>query len=357
MNSKDEMHPAFDQVSDSKNLSELIRSNAPEYWAYMKKHADLRALKPYLGFEGAVAGDPHLGNFGPIPVMTSQGAREMRFVNIDFDDAGRAPFVLDFVRYAAAIKAQCKEMKTEALLESYLTGLAGNKLPAPRKVQDFLEMKISDYDEMAAKYCAKHCLDQGFKFKPGEIDRYDGKIKPADIDKLFPGEQVLGIAKRVEARGGSSNEIRIWVLVGGPRSRQRIVELKQYAKPGTANYQEQPPVRQWLSEIRQAFWPGLTGSDYDLVTLEGGGLFWIREKRVSLIDVPYSSQKKHDVDFVIDLATYDADLLGLAHGSQAQAPGYAAAIRRDTAGFHDAIKGVERAYLESAKEAFKEKGA
>jgi hypothetical protein len=353
----DEMHPAFAQVSDSKNLSELIRSNAPEYWAYMKKHADLRALKPYLGFEGAVAGDPHLGNFGPIPVMTSQGSREMRFVNIDFDDAGRAPFVLDLIRYAAAIKAQCKEMKTEALQESYLAGLAGKKLHAPRKVQDFLEMKVSDYDELATKYCAKHCLDQGFKFKPGEIERYSGKINPSAIDKLFPGEQVLCLADRVEARGGSSDDIRIWVLVGGPHSRQRIVELKQYSKPGTGNYQEQPPVKEWLSEIRQAFWPGLTGADYDLVTIEGGGLFWVREKRVSLIDVPYSSQKKHDVDFVIDLATYDANLLGLAHGSQVQASGYAAVIRRDTAGFHDAIKGVERAYLESAKEAFKEKGA
>ncbi len=96
------------------------------------------------------------------------------------------------------------------------------------------------------------------------------------------------------------------------------MELKQYAKPGTASYQDQPPVKEWLSEIRQAFWPGLTGADYDLVTIAGGGLFWIREKRVSLIDVPYSSEKKHEVDFVMGLAAYDANLLGLAHGSQAQ---------------------------------------
>jgi hypothetical protein len=350
--STEEKHPEFDQVSDSKNLSQLIRSNAPEYWAYMKKDADLRPLKPYLGFEGAVAGDPHLGNFGPMPVMTNQGTREMRFVNIDFDDAGRAPFVLDFVRYVAAIKAQCKQMKSEVLQENYMLGLAGKEVAPPKQVQGFLDMKVSEYDEQAGQYCAKHCLGQGFKFKPGEIDHYDGKIKPADIDKLFPGEQVMAIAKRVESRGGSSDDIRIWVLVGGPHSRQRIMELKQYAKPGTANYQDQPPVKEWLSEIRKAFWPGLTGVDYDLVTIGGGGLFWIREKRVSLINVPYSSEKKHEVDFVMDLAAYDANLMGLAHGGQAKGADYRAAIHRDTAAFHQAAKDVERAYLDSARIAF-----
>ncbi len=354
MNNKSS-HPEFDQVSDSKNLSQLIRSNAPEYWKYMKKEADLRGLEPYLHFEGAVAGDPHLGNFGPIPVMTDQGSREMRFVNIDFDDAGHAPFVLDFIRYAAAIKAQCKQMKSQVLQEAYLLGLAGKKVAPPSKVQGYLKMKVSDYDELAGKYTAKNSSDQGFIFKPGEIERYSGKIKPSTIKKLFPGEQVRNLADRVEERGGSSGEARIWVLVEGARSRRRIFELKEYAKPGTACYRVQPPVKQWLSEIRQAFWPGLTGADYDLLSLAGGGWFWIREKRVSLIDVPYSSQKKKEIDFVIGLATYDANLLGLAHGSQAQASGYVAAIHRDTVKFHHAIKEVERAYLKSAKKAFKKK--
>ena len=354
MNTK-EKHPEFSQVSDSKNLSQLIRSNAPEYWAYMKAHADLRLLKPYLEFEGTVAGDPHLGNFGPIPVMTSAGSRKMRFVNIDFDDAGRAPFVLDFVRYLAAIKAQCKPMKSEVLQENYVLGLRGKSVPPPNTVQEFLEMKVSDYDKRAAQYCEKHCRGDSFKFKAGEIDSYQGPISAEVIGRLFPGEQVYCVAKRVEVRGGSSEEARIWVLVGGPHSRQRIMELKQYAAPGTARYQPQPPVKRWLAEIRQAFWPGLTGADYDLVEIKGGGLFWIREKRVPLIDIPYSSEKKHDVEFVMSLAIYDANVLGLAHGTQAQGAAYYAAIHRAPEAFHHASKEVALAYLESARQAFKKK--
>lgn len=351
--STEEKHPQFSQVSDSKNLSQLIRSNAPEYWAYMKSRADLRALEPYLKFEGTVAGDPHLGNFGPISVTTDAGTRKMRFVNIDFDDAGQAPFVLDYVRYLAAIKAQCKPMKSSVLQENYILGLKGKTIPPPKKVEKFLQMSISDYDKQAAQYCMKHCLDQGFKFKPGEIDPYKGTINSRAIDKLFHGERVLCVAKRVEARGGSSDETRIWVLVEGAGSKRRIMELKEYGAPGTSRYQQQPPVKQWLADIRQAFWPGLTGADYDLVNIEGGGLFWIREKRVSLIDVPYSSTKKSEVDFVMSLARFDANLLGTAHGRQAQGAAYRDAILRDPAAFHRATKEVVRAYLHSARKAFK----
>jgi len=350
--STEDKHPEFSELSDSKNLSQLIRSNAPEYWGYMKSHADLQVLKPYLEFEGTVAGDPHLGNFGPIPVMTNRRTREMRFVNIDFDDAGRAPFVLDFVRYLAAIKAQCKAMKSGVLQENYGLGLKGKSIPPPGKVEELLTMKVSDYDSHAGKYCEKHCLGQEFKFKAGELDHYQG-ISTAVIGKLFPGEQVLSVAKRVELRGGSSADVRLWVLVGGPHSRQRIMELKQFAAPGTARYQPQPPVKRWLAEVRQAFWPGLAGGDYDLVEIEGGGLFWMREKRVSLIDVPYSSEKKHDVEFVMRLAIYDANLLGQAHGRQAQGAAYYAAIRHDPEAFHLATKEVALAYLESARKAFK----
>ena len=61
----------------------------------------------------------------------------------------------------------------------------------------------------------------------------------------------------------------------------------------------------------------------------GGGLFWVREKRVSLIDVPYSSKKAKKLDFLDELEIYDANQLGLAHGRQPDAHRYHAAIKAD----------------------------
>jgi len=55
----------------------------------------------------------------------------MRF-GIDFDDAGRAPFVLDL--YRTAQNARSKQSKRKALQEAYVLGLRGKKLTPPKKV-------------------------------------------------------------------------------------------------------------------------------------------------------------------------------------------------------------------------------
>ena len=112
-----------------------------------------------------------------------------------------------------------------------------------------------------------------------------------------------------------------------------------------------------MSEIRRVFWPGLDGSDYDLVNLAQGGWFWVREKRVSLIDVPYSSKKYKQTEFRNELAKYNASQLGLAHGRQAQAAAYRAAIKADPETFHTVTKEVEEAYLELAQQALDQKSA
>lgn len=341
---------AFEQVGDSKNVSELIRSNAPQYWGFMKRDADLHPVQKYLQYEGAVAGDPHLGNFGPIPVTTVQGRRVMRFVNIDFDDSGHGPFVLDYIRYAIAIKAQSKESRRRVLQEAYLAGLSGKKVAAPKQVQQYLDMKVSQYDEMATNYLAKHTIQSKFKQKNGSIECYTAKISPAAIGELFSNARVMDLARRVEERGGSKDDIRLWALVEDKDGLRRIMELKEHATPGVASYRRQPAAKQWLAEIRRAFWPGLTGAEYDLITL-AGQLFWIREKRVSLINVPYTNQSKRDSDFVVGLAIYDANVLGLAHGTQPAAADYIKAIKNDPEEFYRTTKQVGEAYLQLAEKA------
>jgi hypothetical protein len=216
-------------------------------------------------------------------------------------------------------------------------------------------MRVSDYDDMVTQYAQKKSSKHGFVLEPGAVEAYNAKIDRAKIERLFTTEKVVDLAIRPEQRGGSLGQLRIWILAEDRNSRRRIVELKQYAKPATANYQAQPGVHEWLSEVRQSFWPGLDGSAYNLIDIAGAGLFWIREKHVSLIDLPYSSDKRSDIDFLEALAIYDANLLGLAHGRQAQAAAYRAIVERDAEAFHDAMEAVARAYLEVARESFRDK--
>jgi hypothetical protein len=343
----------FDQAGVSRDLSQLIRSNTPQYWTYMKQRADLSSLKRYLPFEGILAGDPHLGNFSVLPLKQVGGARKMRFVNVDFDDAGRGPFVLDIVRYLIASKSIRRQIKNRPLEKSYLAGLAGKKLDPPNKVRALLATPVSKYDGMAARYAEKNSSENGFVFK-GEIKPYTAKIPRSTIESLFADEKVIDLAIRHEERGGSVDELRIWVLVENRKSR-RIMELKQYGKPAIANYRAQSPVQEWLNEVRRTFWPGLDGSAYDLIDIPGTGLFWKREKHVSLIDVPYSSKKAGDIAFVEALARYDANVLGLAHGRQAEADPYRALVEKDAEALHDAIKPVVRAYLGLARDNFRDR--
>ncbi len=144
----------FQQVDDSKNLSQLIRSNAPHYWANLKREIDLASLKPYLRFEGTVAGDPHMGNFSVLPLKRLGGTRELVFANIDFDDAGQGPFVLDYIRYEIAAKAASRSIKKRALQKAYFAGLAQTHFAPPPQVSKLLAMSPADYDHQVADYTA-----------------------------------------------------------------------------------------------------------------------------------------------------------------------------------------------------------
>jgi hypothetical protein len=240
----------FDQVEVSKNLSQLIRSNTPHYWTYMKHRADLSSLKQYLPFEGIVGGDPHMGNFTVLPLKQVGGSRQMRYVDIDFDDAGRGPFVLDIIRYLIASKSIGGQIKKRPLEISYLAGIAGKELDPPKEVRSLLAMPVSDYDDMVTRYFEKNSSKHGFVFRKGKIERYNAKIARSTIERLFTAAKVIDLAIRPVERGGSVDQLRIWVLVEHQKSR-RIVELKQYSKPAIANYQAQPPVHEWLNEIRR----------------------------------------------------------------------------------------------------------
>jgi hypothetical protein len=253
------------------------------------------------------------------------------------------------------VRTTNEDVKKHSLQEVYLMGLAGKEMKPPKKVRDLLDISVSDYDDMAAHYTGKKSTEHGFILKEGEIAPYNGKIARSTIEKLFAPEKVMDVAIRPRQRGGSLEELRIWILVEAKKTPRRIMELKQYARPATTKYQAQPPVEQWLKEIRQVFWPGLEGSAYDLINIADGGLFWVREKAVALIDVPYSNEQESKIEYLDDLTIYDANQLGLAHGRQAQAAAYRIVIEKDSETFHDATSSMEKAYIDLAKQALANK--
>lgn len=177
-----------------------------------------------------------------------------------------------------------------------------------------------------------------------------------DLSQLvFALEKSIDLGIRPVDRGRSAGELRIWALIERGDFHRRIMEFEQYAQAATAIYQPQPPFEQWLKEVRGVFSP-LDTSEYELVKLAEDSWFWVREKRVSLIDVPYTSKKDRGIKFRDGLATYDANQLGLAHSGQTQAAAYCRAIKTDTKAFRRTVKEVGIGYLRVARKAEARKG-
>jgi len=336
------------------SLSKFLRSNSPHFWAYMKD-ADLSGISDYLGAEGIVAGDPHMGNFAPTPVVVGN-KKEIAFLDVDFDDAGRGPLVLDLIRYQLSIKAVFPDIKKKDLEQAYIMGLKGQSIAPPMQVQNFLNLSYEQYQSLADEYTAEMTSNKGephFKLKPGELEKYNASIKRETIKALFDStiDTVVDYAIRpAEGQvGGSARGLRIWLLVKTKSNdRLRIMELKEFQPTGMNNYKPQPEPMDWIEEVRAVFWPGYSGETYNLVDLKEDGLFWLRQKQVTLIDVPYSSSKQGKLAYAEGLAIFDANQLGLAHGRQAAAKKLLAAIERDREEFHDAIEAVLADYLSVA---------
>lgn len=341
----------FRQSDKSDNLSQFIRSNAPHYWHYMRVEADLAAVKKFLLYDGTVMGDPHLGNFAPLPIADATGRRHMEFVNIDFDDAGTAPFILDYIRYVVAVEATFPKSKKRDLEEAYVKGLNGKSVKAPESLNEITDVTVAQYDEMVTEHLEKSTDSAGFKLKDGKLEAYRGRIKREEMAKAFPGKKVIDIARRLKDRGGSADGIRIWVLTEDSAGKRAIMELKEWEKPGVSHYQNQPATGVWLREVRAAFWPGLDGSSYDLTEIDGT-LFWVRPKGQGLVDVPYSSEKREKMEFAADLAVFDANLLGLAHGRQRESARYLEEVQSDREAFHEAVETIIQDYLKIAKRAY-----
>jgi hypothetical protein len=337
--------PAFPQ--SSQQLSKWVRSNVGDYWAFEKQN---NSLGSYADAVGVVMGDTHLANFGPIPVKVADGSIQMRYLDIDFDDAGRAPFAYDLLRLVITTKATKKEAKVKAMVASYIKGLTGGPaVPAPADITQDLSLTGDQYLQTMSTDLDTKVSDTGFKFKPGKIEPYSGPITKAIVAPFVPDISVIDIALRPVVDGGSKGGLRIWIYGKDHAGLRRLYELKQYIPTSLAAWGPQLPMRAWSDEVRRAMWPDIAHGEYELVDIPNQGPFWLREKKLTLIDIPYSSQDKKGITLVQNLAIYDAYILGTLHARQVESAPLAARLRSpvEQGAFQMQVKMAAKIYLSS----------
>lgn len=334
--------PVFKQVEQSKNVSQLLRSNAGHYWATVRDAAKLKELAEYVHEQGVINGDPHLGNFSVIPVSGINSKPGLKFLNIDFDDGGRGPFALEFVRYVAVAKASSNDIKVKDLFDAYLRGLRGDKMEEPLSIRSAVNLSMDSYDSQRIAYVQKRVQGSSFKLKAGEIEKWEGRPYKEDIAAVLSGYKVLDVAKRPVERGGSMDSLRLWVLVTDKSGNQRILELKEYQETALSEYSSQSGMKERVAELFDVYWEKIDNASYTVEKILDR-TYWVREKKVEVL--AYKSKIEED-----EARVYIANLIGSVQGRQAEGPKYLAKIEADPERFKDAVKTVVKDYLTAAAE-------
>jgi hypothetical protein len=333
-----ELRSSLTQTEISKNTFELLRSNAGAYWKFVG-HLNFSAfLKNIFQHEGIIVGDPHSGNFSVVPAKSKAGRQTLRYLDIDFDDAGRGSFGLDFIKLAMAAKVQVPALKVKDILKSYISGLKGEEATMPKIFRNAEEITMPEYEKMADKYAEKNSSEGKFILKPGEIEAGNGGYSAEEIQGLFPEGKVLDVAKHPKDHGGSKDSLRLWILLK-KEGHEQIYELKGYNEPAVAQYHKQPPVNQWFKEIVQVLWPNADSSNYDLIKTSDSKIFWKRPRKISLVELP------KDGDVLSEANLYMAWYVGRLHGGQPQGASYLKSIEENPDQFREQIKPIMKQFV------------
>jgi len=356
---KQKPHEIFKQLLESKSPSQLLRSNAEQYWAWAKFNSQnyFKEASNILKITGRVVGDPHNKNFGIVSYM-----KKLIWTVVDSDDAGSAPMILDFTRFVAAIKA-VEDIKTKDLWSYYVAGLTGQEITVPAIVQKYLNMPYEDFRALEVKKANKFADESLQKLKNDGVESssisskkdYD-KVKN-EFEKAFASMnwQVLDVGGREKDRGGSQEALRFVALVRETDGFNTVFELKEDLGTSVDQYQHQSHdnLERTLDDYIYSHVRSKTSNkdlSYQVVKFKIEGkdrTFLLRRKQLYFFDAANSVDTKKEEDEFGQLSIYNAWFMGRLHGQQSNSRAYVSAIQNDTDGkIFDGVKQMAKSYLD-----------
>lgn len=344
--------------SDSDKLTNLVRSNAPQSWAWFSLNAEHHLPKSIFKFQGMIDGDPHNGNYGPLVVNN-----QVKWKSLDYDDAGIGPFILDYAKLLIAVKAveSVSKVKASTMWDLYLKGLKGEKYPEdPSLISKYLAMTPAKFRDLE--------VEKTLKFSVGDKLLNDGEksqmIKDKKLYSLIlesfrrnlPEEmKILDVGSREKEGGGSGSvngkggALRFIGLVKGADGRNTLFELKQKFQSGISNYQPQVTT---LQEVLTFQVLGKNSKDKNFqqvnINIEGDKTFVLRPKPIYFYEYANKADTKSQFEEFNALSLYNAWYKGYMQSSQTGAKEYLMALEADSAErkIYEGLKTMTWSYLE-----------
>ena len=309
----------------STSMSQKIRDNAHDYWAYTKNLNNYPLLKKLSSHQGIVVGDNHGGNF-----IFSLFNNQMKYFLADIKNSGIGSFIVDFNMLALITHASIKKdfdvkasVVSKKLLDHYLMGLEGKARPTYSLLEARLQTKPEDYLNNYNQYVSNKYKKNKkvFKLKPGSLESLDSveiqKQLATQVLELFPQSQILDYAIRPKERGGSKFLQRYWVLMQ-TQGKVDIIEFKEIGEPATSQggRNQNNDHKQRYEMVMDVFW-GERDPFYSVVTIDQK-YFETRRKKVDVISVPYKQTSLAEVEYLLEIASLSAYQTGLYHSRTAQ---------------------------------------
>lgn len=296
-----------------------FRSNAPHYWNW------LRASKsPLLEVTGIVSGDPHIMNFGDVPLK--KGGRD--FALIDVDDAGvHAPLAGDFLRFFVSNQVSDFKVDSRNLFDAYLDGLDGKTMTKPSYLVAIEGKSDAQFREKQEKYLNKVSQDGKFTEK---ADLSPIESAPKEVRELFQRSiqvienamsdfTILDRGYKVKESGGSAGLPRFWFLLK-KNGETHVWEFKLESSPAISLYATQPQPLDRFNQVVGIYRPQeVVEGPYKFVQ-NGQDVFLVRERLSTYFDLePGKSTDKKDLQDAQEMSLYIANQMGRWHGSQSGA--------------------------------------
>lgn len=343
------------QVDESKDISQLLRSNVQHFWTWAKQIAPRQKQfeNDFTSPTGIIMGDAHLGNMHP---SIDSKTHIMTWKNIDLDDSGIGSFVLDFTHLVLSVKVISKELKIHDMVDAYIKGLNNQAYKLPKSIHKYMNISSEEYEKMRKTYVLNKTKQAKFILKKNAILNFDSSIAGIEkfaLEKIIKknlGEKysILDLALISKDRGGSAGKKRIWALLQA-ENELHIFELKELDPSGLGFFQSQLPIEQNFVQNRNYF--GYDEQDLPIVQFHNT-YFILREKKITLFDVPYNPKTEDDANFLEDLAIWGSYNLGKWHTGQTNSLIYTQAINAKSTEFLVLIKELQKEYRKLVTETF-----
>ena len=303
----------------SSDLFMGFRSNAPHFWNWLYQNQDAAILGP----RGVATGDPHIQNFGDVPLK--QGGRKYTLIDVD-DSGANASLAGDFLRYFVGNQISPFKVDAKDLFKAYVDGVNGKKMDKPQYLKEIESNSDSDFQTHNNKKIGK--LTDGDKFNDKAELTPLSKTPQAIQDLLtqsapvfkshMQGMTYLDTGFKEKDTGGSQDLPRFWFLLADAQGNRHIYEFKMETAPATSLFAGQPDSLTRFKEVADTYRPKEEVAGPFEFIVAGQYTFLLRERFFSYVDLdPAKITSDSDMNNAKQMSLYIANKMGEAHGKQA----------------------------------------